>query len=483
MSENESNSTSEYELIKNYENVDILKKNLREFEVKTGSTTACAAKWFQSTLHLQNGLTQSCYNTPQHPIDRNLLELTPSALHNTPEKFRQREMMKGQQKPAGCEYCWRIENQKSEAMSDRNRWNSLLGRDIDATLIKNLPANYLFSPKVLEVSFSNLCNFMCGYCHPKNSSRYFNEIKQFGPYEGVPSHYCDIHFLKIFDEDSNPYLDAFWKWWPTLSEQLFVIRLTGGEPLIQKSTMKLLSELKASPRPNLDLAINSNLGLNPKMFEKFCDTAKDLVEDKCVKRIQIFTSIDTWGNHAEYIRHGLDLEIFKTNVNYFLKTFPGQDLFFMVTFNLFSLARFTELLEFWKELKLTYNQDLNRIRVYVNMLTEPIVFSYLLLPEEFAVGYFDKILDYIDRNFESTNVRGFNDFVRNDIIKVKNDYLNNQLSSEALKSGREEFVRYFKQYDLRKNKSLLQTFPEYAEIFSSWEREFLPAKEASAVAP
>ena len=32
-------------------------------------------------------------------------------------------------------------------------------------------------------------------------------------------------------QDENPYLTAFWKWWPELYKNLEVFPMTGGEPL------------------------------------------------------------------------------------------------------------------------------------------------------------------------------------------------------------------------------------------------------------
>ncbi len=456
------------------ENVEVLKARNETFEKQMGSQTGCAAKWFQSTLHLQNGLTQSCYNTPQHSIDTELLELTPAALHNTKEKAQQRMQMKNGEKPAGCEYCWRIESQNNGTLSDRHRWNAFLGKDVDATEITENSAAHMFLPRVLEVSFSNACNFMCGYCHPKNSSRFYNEIKKFGMYKDVPSHHCDIYFLKLFEEDNNPYIESFWKWWPQVSLKLKTIRLTGGEPLIQKSTLRLFDELMQNPRPELELSINTNMGIPHQKFIEFCNKLQLLLDAKAVKKIYLYTSVDTWSDHATYIRHGMDFNVFQKNIDHFLKNFPEQKLSFMVTFNIFSLGKFTELLDFWRSLKQKYNVVNNRIKVYINMLTEPIVFSYLLLPEEFALAQFDKILAHAQKNFDETNFRGFNNFVINDIIKVKQDFLSQKLSPEVLDSARREFVLFFKQYDARKNTNLLETFKEYSEVFVAWREKYDP---------
>ncbi len=453
------------------EDLALQKKRNEIFLEKIGTQTGCAAKWYQSTLHLQNGLTQSCYNTPQHQVDLEQIQLSPKALHNTLEKAQQRLEMKNGGRPKGCEYCWRIEEQSPDSISDRKSWNGYLGKNVDADKIKDLPASAMFTPRYLEVSFSNLCNFMCGYCHPRNSSRYLGEIKSFGKYKGV-SHDGDIHFLKVYDEDNNPYLEAFWKWWPELSSELKTIRLTGGEPLIQKSTTRLLQSLKENPRPELDLSINSNLGLPHKLFVEKCDQFEELLKNQCVKQLHMYTSLDTWGKQAEYIRHGLNLEVFDKNSVYFLERFPTQELSYMVTFNIFSLPRFTHFLRYVLDLKKKFNLSgtggKNRLRVYLNLLTEPLLYSYHLLPEELGLKYFDEMAAFAKANFDSSNIHGFNDLFFSDLQKVRSDFQANKLTETELRKYRIEFVKFFAQHDVRRKTNLIETFPEYEELVTAW---------------
>ena len=81
------------------------------------SDTMCLAKWMQTSLHLTTGMTNSCYHPPLHKIDVNKIKTDPSKLHNTNEKKIQRNQMLNGKRPAGCEYCWKLEDSKQ--MSDR----------------------------------------------------------------------------------------------------------------------------------------------------------------------------------------------------------------------------------------------------------------------------------------------------------------------------------------------------------------------------
>ena len=78
----------------------------------------CLAKWTQVTIHLQNGETHSCHHPVPHKIPLLELRRNPSALHNTKHKKRQRRAMLNGERPAECDYCWRVEDSGPE-FSDR----------------------------------------------------------------------------------------------------------------------------------------------------------------------------------------------------------------------------------------------------------------------------------------------------------------------------------------------------------------------------
>jgi glycosyltransferase involved in cell wall biosynthesis len=54
--------------------------------------------------------------------------------------------------------------------------------------------------------------------------------------------------MPIKHSDPNPYVDAFWKWWPELYQKLETLRLTGGEPLLSKDVWRMLDAIEANPK-------------------------------------------------------------------------------------------------------------------------------------------------------------------------------------------------------------------------------------------
>ena len=237
----------------------------------------CLAKWTQVTIQLQTGHTHSCHHPKTHKIPLEELKRNPSALHNTIfKKKRRKEMLQGG-RPKECDYCWNVED-NSDRFSDRvfksqESW-SLPHYDE----IKKLDWREDFNPRYVEVAFSNACNFKCSYCAPAYSSEWFQEIEQHGGYP-TTDHFNDFKYNKIEDKmpiphrETNPYKEAFWKWWPDLYQDLHTFRITGGEPLLANDTFKVLDYIIDHPNPNknLQFAVNTNLGGPKVLIDKFID--------------------------------------------------------------------------------------------------------------------------------------------------------------------------------------------------------------------
>ncbi len=247
------------------------------------SPTFCLAKWHHTTIYLQTGETHSCYHPPPHPIPLEELIMNPGALHNTTQKKMERLEMLNGEKPSGCNYCWNIEALGEDYISDRKERNASIYNLERFDQIKNGDWDQNINPQYIEISFGNECNFKCGYCHPKHSSSYYKEIKDHGPYTMVKNHRNDIDWFKIYEEENNPYVDAWWRWWPEVRNTLTILRITGGEPLLQQSTWRLLEDLENNPSPDLELNINSNFGVKPILLDRLTEKVNNLIENKTIK--------------------------------------------------------------------------------------------------------------------------------------------------------------------------------------------------------
>ena len=431
------------------------------------SPTFCLAKWHHTTIYLQTGETHSCYHPAPHAIPVGLLKSDPSVLHNTPEKINERRQMIEGEKPSGCNYCWNIEDMGGDYISDRKERNASIYTEERFDIIKANPLAPV-NPQYIEISFGNECNFKCGYCHPKHSSAYYKEIKDHGPYSMVKNHRNDIDWFQIYEEKTNPYVEAWWRWWPEVRKTLTILRITGGEPLLQQSTWRLLDDLEANPLPDLELNINTNFGVKPVLIDRLVDKVNNLLAKKAIKDFKIFTSIDTWGPQAEYIRTGLDLKIWERNLDTYL-TNTNLPITFMCTFNILTVTNFQTLLEKILEWRVKYNGiDQNkwqRIRFDTPYLKEPLQYDMNILPKDEFVPYMYGHLDFIKKHLDDFDRTKFSELEYEKFLRVVKYMETTNYPEKRLAEGRMDFVNWFAEYDRRRGTNFLETFPELENFY------------------
>ena len=438
------------------------------------SPTFCLAKWHHTTIYLATGETHSCYHPAPHKIPLEELKDNPSALHNTKQKKAERQAMMLGEKPSGCQYCWNVECMGKDYISDRKERNESIYTPERLDAIKQNPMANI-NPQYVEVSFGNECNFKCGYCHPKHSSSYYKEIEQYGPYDMVRNHRNDINWFEIHkDEETNPYVKAWWEWWPELRKTLTILRITGGEPLLQQSTWRMFDELEKNPCPDLELNINTNLGVKPILIERFTNRVNSLVSNGCIKDFKVFTSMDTWGEQAEYIRTGLDLELWEKNLDTYM-TKTNMPLTFMVTFNILTVPNFSNLLKKILQWRVKYNSDdqtkWQRIRFDTPYLKEPLQYDMNILPKDKFMPYMKQHLQFIINNLDDNDRHKFSELEYEKFRRVVDYMEGTEYTVEKLTEGHRDFYKWFTEYDRRRNLNFVGTFPELEEFYLGCKTE------------
>ena len=95
--------------------------------------------------------------------------------------------------------------------------------------------------------------------------------------------------------------------------------MTGGEPLMDKNTYKVLDYIITHPKKDLHLNVTSNMcPPDNKLKNKYYDMIKRICMEEHVEHMMQFVSVDAFGKKAEYIRHGLEWNKFTDNVEEFL---------------------------------------------------------------------------------------------------------------------------------------------------------------------
>ena len=404
----------------------------------------CILKWHYLELSLAEGLKHSCYHCPQHKIPLK------SDLHNTPTTKEVRQQMLDGLKPAEDNYCYDIE--KTGNYSDRQYLAVQFIKEDPNIIAKTAayePDEQIY-PKYLTVSFTNRCQMSCIYCGAGKSSTWKKEIDDYGPYPlNVKDNY-DKYMPRndIMKVEDNPYVDKFWKWLPDAYPHLQTIRLTGGEPLLDENTFKLLQYVKDNPK-QLSFEISTNLMVTDRRVSNYIELVKDLPGQKC------YVSVDTWGEQAEWIRTGLKIDQFEHNLHRVLGN--GIKVGIMCTFNLLSIPNFEQWVFKMAELKQQYP---GLVTVDVPQMVEPLHLTTRIADR--------KLINMLDKAYKSmlTYSHLFEDY---EISKFKRTIAwtkANLMKGEELERNRKDFIKFANEKDRRRGTNFLETFPELKEFYN-----------------
>ena len=436
---------------------------LAKTKLDSVSPSFCLAKWNQVSLHLPTGLTNSCYHPPLHNIDAEALKSNPAALHNTAQKIKERQQMLKGEKPDGCSYCWNIED--AGGTSDRIYRSGEPWAIQDFESIKNKPIDSEWTPRYVEVNFNNACNLKCSYCSPQFSTTWAQEIDRYGQYPTSPAHNAPEHFQgrrrPIPQREENPYVEAFWRWWPTLYKSLKHFRMTGGEPMMDKNTYKVLQYIIDNPKKDLHLNVTSNMcPPDQKLKNKYFDMIKQICLEEKVEHMMQFVSVDAHGPQAEYIRHGLNWNLFQSTVEEFLERIPVRNsVTFIITYNNLSVTTLDKLLNYIGELRQRYSTTYQRVWFDIPLLRQPAWQQITLLPESYQQIHEDNI------TMMQKPAEGYGAYKDFEIQKMLRNLAYWKKNADASTQQKKNFYAFFSEHDRRRGTSFEKTFPEMEEFW------------------
>jgi organic radical activating enzyme len=433
----------------------------------TKSASFCGAKWYNATIWLGSGMTTSCHHPLPHKIDLDEIKRNPSAIHNTKEKKEQRRQMQSGERPAGCEYCWKIEDIGRDAISDRVYKSRIFSNEALDKAHRS-DHNVDWNLKTLEIAFDRTCQFACTYCNPAFSSTWANNIKQQGPYTGLTSdgrnHYTHSHeSAEPYKKDEvNPYVEAFYKWWETdLHKSLDELRITGGEPMMSPNLWRLLDWIETQGEkmnPDMRIAINSNLGAKQSIIDRFKTKLKGF------KKFHLYTSCEATFEQAEYIRDGLHYGEWHSQVLHMMVDKIPSEIHNMATINalcLESLPEFLDKMIWFKNASKVYGPTIN---FTLNILRFPSFQSPLVLPDDLRNKFKGNLEKFLTSNskwleeMEINQTQRLIDYL--DVVKTPH------AGAATQEKLQQDFKKFYSQYDKRTGKNLEETFP----IIGEWYR-------------
>jgi hypothetical protein len=439
-----------------------MKRSLSETKsiIDSVSESFCAAKWYNATIWLSNGRTASCHHPIAHSIPIHSIQETPSALHNTEYKKEQRRLMLSGERPAECSYCWRVEdNNDPNIFSDRIYKSHIYSID-DMKKLKDIPYSQNVDLKTLEISFDNLCNLSCTYCNSEFSSTWSTDIKTKGKYENLltPGGRTYTHSseftLPINSKDENIYIEKFFEWYnSSLKDSLQELRITGGEPSRSPHFWKLLDKCTDV---KFDFAVNSNLIMSEERLNKLIEAAGKF------KKFELYTSCESYGAHAEFVRHGLKYDLWRNNLISFATRAKYNCIHIMMTISALSIWT---IVPFMKDI-ISIRKELGNMHIgslSLNILRFPSFQSINVIDREYKLKLAIELEEFFDQNKNFLS-----ESERNQVLRVAS-YLRNvdksYEDSDSTEHKLNDFIKFVEQYAIRRSMRLEDHFPE---TFIKW---------------
>jgi hypothetical protein len=223
---------------------------------------------------------------------------------------------------------------------------------------------------------------------------------------------------------------------------------------------KLIDWFKTNQgRSQTRLAINSNLGMDRL---KLLDFIKRI---QGIPHLEIYTSQEATDNQAEYIRDGLDYDLWMHNVQELLEHDDIRAVHCMCTINALCLDSLPDLLDQLMRLKQVYGRE--RMTFTLNILRFPSFQSALVLPDNLRTQYKNNLQTWLGLNQDSplmheheiNHMQRLVDYL--DVVKTPH--------SEAfeLDKLRSDFRQFYQQYDQRRGKNFIATFPVLNDWYQS----------------
>jgi radical SAM protein with 4Fe4S-binding SPASM domain len=336
--------------------------------------------------------------------------------------------------PNGCKSC--VQREDSYGHSLRMAMNERFEKYIEpAKQNTEIDGTYnKFELVYWDFRFSNICNFKCRMCGHTCSSQWYEETV---PYfnDGRPKILDKSYYGKDLMIYVNEFID--------IVEEIY---FAGGEPLLMTEHYEILDMLVEKERFDVFLRYNTNLStLKYKSY--------DLINIwKKFKKVEIYASIDGFGENAEYSRHGTDWPKIEKNLIAIINS--GLEVRIAMTVNVFNIFHIPDLLLY------LVNIGVDLKIVVPTILSFPLNYKISILPDDIKL----KIKETFQRSLAT--------FPTSEQEQVKSLYdgiivvLDQPSDAQAVV----QFYSTTKMYDVNRNENILKVVPEYNQWFLDLEK-------------
>lgn len=403
------------------------------------SKVFCMAPWIQ--LHAQtNGTVMPCCMSSVYDNNElaNLRENPSLEAAWNSEKMKQLRlnMLQGKENTL-CDHCYRYE--KMGRRSERMQYNEEYFSKFSERLTATLPDGTLdkFNVLLLDIRFSNKCNYKCRICDSSYSSLWYEDEQKIGKLPQLEA-FKTMYVAK----DISAFRESF----EHSMNHVRRMHFAGGEPLVMEEHYEALRYLISIGRR--DVAISYNTNFSTLRYKQYNITELwnqfDLVE--------VWASLDGMGKKGDYQRKGQRWDKIAENFLTVKANCPTVLFGVNITVSMFNILDITAFYKYLVE-----NEFVRPERVNLYLLFDPSYFNITNL----TPGIKQKVLDdfkdfednYLPDNETTANIRNHIETVRNFMLSASGDQL-------------PTFRHWIETVDQLRGEKFREVFPELEELIS-----------------
>lgn len=264
------------------------------------SKTFCSAPWFQ--IRNQNDMTKRvCGSIGAQDKDVNSEESEPLQYLNSEQIISLKKDLHNGIKSKHCNRCWKQEEIGKE--SYRQKLNQFVtnNKEFSQSWLKNYFSNKdnFNSDMILmsDIKIGNTCNHACLMCVPEDSSliynKWQNDLENQFVVEKLNEDPGYLQRIKLNGYKNNKYRNYINQ--VLKNKNLKLLKILGGEPLLDKILLKNLSEIDVAVKSNVELQIITNGSLSLTQCADYLGN---------FKKITFVVSLEGVGKLQEYARKG-----------------------------------------------------------------------------------------------------------------------------------------------------------------------------------
>jgi len=403
----------------------------------SGSNVFCMAPWVQ--LHAQtNGKMAPCCMAAIHEgneignlqTDSNLLNAW-----NSPAMKQLRLNMIDGKRNSICRNCYSYEEHGkfSERMQYNLDFKSYYQRVTDMLRDGTVTENNI---PIIDIRFSNKCNYKCRICNSLFSSHWYEEELKIGTPDAGES-----KEMKAARDQ-----DIFWESFKSLLPYVKRLHFAGGEPLFMDEHYEVLDHLVSIGKTDVNLTYNTNF--STLRYKKYNAIALWNKFDK----VDIWASLDGMGPQGDYHRKGQKWNEVEENIRTLHNECKTAIFGVNITVSIFNILHVPDFYKYMVENRLV---DHDRVNLY--MLFGPEEFNITNLPQSIKDEAIKKF-EELDKNY--LQILPDPSKIRNHIQSVIS-YM--QSDTNLCKLKLQETIL---QIDKIRNENFLQSFPDLSAIMA-----------------